>query len=567
MRRFLVGLLATIGALGILVVVGLAVLVWRFLPERPPFPARFVLTADWGEALSETVGPPDLLDLQLLPKPTVSDVVLALDAAAKDPRVAGLAVRLGDARHGFAATQELRDAVRRFRASGRFAVAFADSFGELGPGNEAYYLATAFDEIHLQPVGLVGLTGLMAEVPLARELLASLGVELEVAKREQYKTALESFTQSELTPPNREMLEGLVGGLQRQLVAGIAEGRKLAPEEVERLIDRGPFTAEEALASRLVDRVDYPDQALGIAENRAGPGAGRVELADYIAEQPSTSGTGVALIRAAGMIRRGDHGVGAEIAAEDLAGALMDAAEDAGTRAVVLRIDTGGGSAVASETVARAVQRVQAAGKPVIVSMGNATASGGYWIAMGADHIVAQPGTITGSIGVIAGKPILSGAWGKLGVNWAGIGRGAHADMWSVNQPYSPEARARVEAILDAIYGSFKAGVARGRSLPPERVDEIAKGRVWIGAEAKGLGLVDELGGLAEALAAARRELGLPEGAALAIELLPRPKNPLQQALRWLGPEAGALLQALAAARQLVAAATGTVALPPVSVR
>jgi protease-4 len=567
LRRFLVGLLATIGALALVFVVAVGALVWRFFPERPSLPARFLLTADWSEPLGETAGPPDLLEFRLRPRPTVSDVVLALDAASRDPRVAGLAVRLSDARHGFAATQELRDAVRRFRASGRFAVAYADSFGELGPGNEAYYLATAFDDIYLQPVGLVGLTGLMAEVPLARELLGSLGVELEVAKREQYKTALESFTQSELTPENREMLEALVGGLQRQLVAGIAEGRKLEPAQVEALIDRGPFTAEEAMASRLIDRIIYMDQVLNAAESRAGPDVGRIALADYAAERPVADGPNVALIRAAGMIRRGEGGVGAEIAAEDLAEALVEAAEDRQVRAVVLRLDTGGGSAVASETVARAVQRVRAADKPVVVSMSNAAASGGYWIAMGANRIVAQPGTITGSIGVLAGKPILSGAWDRLGVNWAGIGRGAHADMWSLNQPYSPEARARVEAILDSIYGSFKAGVASGRSLPPERVDEIAKGRVWIGAEAKELGLVDELGGLETALVLVRRELGLPEGAELDVELLPQPRNPLEQALRWLGPGAGALLEAAGLVRQIGAAAGGTAALTPLVVR
>ncbi|MEK0081869.1 signal peptide peptidase SppA [Benzoatithermus flavus] len=567
MRRFLVGVLAAIGVVTLVIVGLVGALVWRFLPERHAFPAQFVLTADWSQALAETAGPPDLLDFRLTPAPTVSDIVLALDAATRDPRVKGLVVRLAEARHGFAAAQELRDAVRRFRASGRFAIAHADSFGELGPGNEAYYLATAFDEIDLQPVGLVGLTGLMAEVPLARELLASLGVELEVVKREEYKTALESFTRSELSPANREMLEGLLDGLQRQLVAGIAEGRKLDPVEVQRLIDHGPFTADEALANRLIDRIAHADEAMRAARERAGPGAGRVDLADYAAQRPTVEAGAakIALIRAAGLIRRGEDGVGFEIAAGDLAEALADAAGDDRIRAVILRIDSGGGSAVASETVARGVRRVREAGKPVIVSMGNTAASGGYWIAMDATRIVAQPGTITGSIGVIAGKPILSGVWDKIGVNWAEIARGAHAGMWSVNQPFSPEARARVEAVLDSIYGTFKAGVARGRSMTPEQVEAVAKGRVWIGVQAKDLGLVDELGGLDAALAAARRELHLPDGAALDIEILPRPRNPLLAALRWLRPQAGALAQAAALVRQL-GAATGTATLPPLGV-
>jgi protease-4 len=567
LRRFLVGLFATIGVLALIVVGAVASLVWRYWPDRPSLPAQFVLTADWRQPIAEEAGPPDLLDFRLTLSPTVSEVVLALDAAGKDPRVKGLVARLDGTRHGFAVAQELRDAVRRFRASGRFAIAYADSFGELGPGNEGYYLATAFDEIHLQPVGLVGLTGLMAEVPLAQGLLANLGIELEVAKREEYKTALESFTQSELTPANREMLNGLLDDLGRQLVAGIADGRELDPAEVQRLIDRGPLTGEEALAGRLIDRIAHEDEILADARARAGD-ADTIELADYAAQRPSGAAAAkVALVRAAGLIRRGEDGVGLEIAADDLADTLSDAADDEAIRAVLLRIDSGGGSAVASETVARGVRRVRAAGKPVIVSMGNAAASGGYWIAMDATRIVAQPATLTGSIGVLAGKPTLEGVWEKLGVNWAQIPRGTNAAIWSVNQPYSPQARARVEAILDAIYGSFKEGVARGRSLPPEKVEAVAKGRVWTGEQAKGLGLVDEVGGLDAALAAVRRELRLPEQAELDVELLPYPSNPLLKALDWLGPQTEALMQMATLIQRLAASGTAVATAPPLTVR
>jgi protease-4 len=568
MRRFLIGLLAGVGVLAILLAVGAATLVWYALPRPPALPQRFVLAADWRGELAEAVAAPDLLSLELTPALTVSEVVLGLDAAARDPRVAGLVVRLDDTAHGFAVAQELRAAVGRVRAAGKFTIAHADSFGELSSGNEGYYLASAFDEIHLQPVGLVGLTGLKAELPLARDLLSSLGIELEVVRRAEYKTALESFTESELTAPNREMLDAMLDVLDAQLVQGIAGGRHLDPAEVRRLVDSGPFTGEEALAARLVDRVAHEDESFAAARSRPGGSTATVALADYAAtlEHDQATAPRVALIRAVGAIRRGEGGIGSGVAADEMAAALAEAAEDDAVRAVLLRIDSPGGSAVASETIARGVRRVREAGKPVIASMGNAAASGGYWIAMDATRIVAQPATLTGSIGVVAGKPTLAGVWDKLGVNWAEIDRGANASIWSLNLPYSPQARARVEAIVDSLYGDFTAGVARGRSLPLDRVQAIAKGRVWTGETAKGLGLVDELGGLDTALLAVRRELGLPEGAALDIEPLPRPDNPLKAALRWLRPNAAALSGVAAVIRQL-GEATGTATSLPLTVR
>lgn len=540
MRRFLIGLLATVGVLTLLVGAALAALVWHFLPGRPSLPDRFVLTADWQGSLGEDAGTPDLLNLQLVAPPTVSDVVLALDAAAADARVAGLVARVDATANGFAVTQELRDAVGRFRASGKFAVAYADSFGELSSGNEGYYLATAFDEIDLQPVGLVGLTGLVAQVPLARELLASLGIRMEVARREEYKTALDSLTDSELSAPNREMMTSILDVLEGQLVDGIAVGRRLDPALVRQLIDGGPYTGDEAVAAGLVDRLSYRDEVIARALKRAG--GQRVALDAYVPADKDEAAPRVALVRAAGLIGSGSgDAVGPGIAADDLAAALTEAAEDDSVRAVLLRIDSGGGSAVASETIAHAVRGLRQAGKPVVVSMSNAAASGGYWIAMDANRIVAQPGTLTGSIGVIAGKPALNEAWDRLGVRWAEITRGANASIWSLNQPYSEQERARVEAIVGQLYGDFKAGVARGRQLPADKVDVLAKGRVWAGATALGLGLVDELGGLAEAQAALRRELALPEGAPLALEPWPPATNPALALLRRIGPQIVAL--------------------------
>ena len=552
LRRILVGLLATVGAVTILAVVAGGWFAWHFSREGGELPQRMLLVADWRSSLSETAGPPDLLDFQFRPPPTVTDTVLALDRAASDPRVVGLLVRLAETEHGFAVAQELRDAVLRFRAAGKFAFAEADTFGELSSGNEGYYIASAFDSIDLQPGGLVGLTGIAIQVPLARDLLASLGIRMEVLRRAEYKSAFESLTDSQLSGHNREQLEALLDQLSRQLVSGIADGRGLDDFKVQQLIDRGPLTADEALEAGLVDRLRYREESLTAAMRRAGPGTVAVSLGTYLDSgaqaqvqvRAQTPGASVALIRAAGLIRRGDGPLGAEIAADELAGALEDIAEDPGLDAVLLRLDSGGGSAVASETIRRAILVVRAAGKPVIVSMGNAAASGGYWIATGADRIIAQPATLTGSIGVIAGKPVLEEAWRKLGVNWAEIARGANAGQWSINRPYTDEARARVDALVGWLYDRFTRLVADARDMPQTRVNEIARGRVWAGAMALRLGLVDELGGLDVALAAVRRSLQLPPDAVLAVAIRPVDDNPLREFLRSLRPF-GAKLAAL----------------------
>ena len=537
-RRILVGLLASIGAVVLLAAMAGGFVAWRLAQERHELPERIVLTADWRSSLSETAGPPDLLNLRFRPAPTVTDTVLALDAAAKDPRVRGLVVRLAETAHGFAVAQELRQAVLRFRAADKFAIAEADTFGELGSGNEGYYIATAFDSIALQPGGLLGLTGIAVQVPLARDLLASLGIRMEVLRRAEFKAAFESLTDAELSGPNREQLEALLDSLNGQLVAGIAEQRRLTPEEVQALIDRGPLSAEEAKEAKLVDMLYYHDQTMTSALGRA-QHAAAVDLDAYIAEAvpaPEPAAAHVALVRAAGLIRRGAGGLGTEIAADDLVETLADLSHDPEIAAVLLRLDTGGGSAVASESIRRALLKLRWARKPVIVSMGNTAASGGYWIAMGADRVVAQPATLTGSIGVIGGKPVLEELWRKLGVNWAMITRGAHAGDWSVNEPFSDSARVRVDALIGWLYDRFTSLVAEARNLPQARVEEIARGRVWSGEDAARLGLVDETGGLDVALKEVRRSLKLPEDAPLAIVTQPVETNPLRAFLRSLSP-------------------------------
>lgn len=566
MRRFLIGLLASIGAVTLVVVVLAVVGLTRYVGYAPALPERMLLTADWREGLAERGTATGLLDFALHPKPTITDIVMALDAAAADPRVGGLVVRLAETTNGLGATQELRDAIKRFRASRKFAIATADSFGELSSGNEGYYLATAFDEIDLQPGGLVGLTGLSAQVPLARDLLASLGIDFEVVRRAEFKTAMETLTDSQLTEPNREQLDALLDTLNGQLVDGIAEGRRMAPAAVQQLIDQGPFSSDEARAARLVDALRYPDEATRTSLARLGHHAVAVDLADYVAQRPEphVPVAAVALVRAAGMIHRGEGSPVDGIAADELAGVLAGIAKDKHVHAVILRLDSGGGSAVASETIRHAVQQVRAAGKPVVVSMGSTAASGAYWIAVAADRIVAQPGTLTGSIGVIAGKPVLADTWRKLGVNWAEISRGDNAEIWSINKPYSEASKARVDQLVGWLYDRFTSLVAEGRKLAPARVQEIARGRVWAGATALELGLVDKLGGFDEAAAAVREALELPPDAPLDIEIRPEERYPAERLLDLLGASLGSLSTLLGTAWP---ALDGTAVSMPLTIR
>src|SRR5690606_4514334 len=551
MRRFIVGFLATLGALGLLFVIGVVIAVWQLLPPAPPeVPERAVLTVDLREALDEAAPTDPVAQLGIGRRLTLAELVLALERAGDDPRIAGLVARISGHGPGLAQIQELRDAVARFRAEGKFALAYSDSFGEFGPGTAGYYLATAFDEVHLQPHGGVGLTGLLAQTPLLAGLLEEVGVQPALARRGPYKTFADMFTEEELTPEHREMLEALLDSLFDQIVAGIAHGRDLAESEVARLIDAGPYLAEEAEPIGLIDRLSYEDQVREIARERAGAGAELLSIEDYAARieplEAADDDPAVALIYGLGQIQRGESNYGGVLGgfvmgADTVAEAFAAAVADPEVGAILFRIDSGGGSAVASETIARAVRRAIEAGKPVIVSMGETAASGGYWIAMDSTTIVAQPATLTGSIGVVAGKMVLRDLSDRLRVNWGSVQRGENADMWSPLEAYDAAGQARLQAFVDQTYEAFVGGVARGRGLPEDKVRAVAAGRVWTGAQALEHGLVDELGGFARALELAKEAAGIAPDQPVDLRLFPKRRPAWQEVLDLLGSSPGVL--------------------------
>jgi protease IV len=458
------------------------------------------------------------------------DIVEGLRRARQDDRVRALVVKVGGGRIGLARMQEIREAVSGFRESGKLAVAWAETFGEFTHGNVPYYLATAFDRIYLQPSGTLGLTGIAVEQLFLHDALAKIGVAFESAKRYEYKSAADNLTERGFTPPAREASERLAASIAEQISAAIAERRGKTPEQARALLDRGPFLAADALTEGLVDALGDRDEVYADVRKEAGPDATLQYVARYqrthaLAQRarrlPSRRQGFVAVIYASGPIRLGRSTRsplgGTAMGSDTVAAALRSALADERARAVLLRVNSPGGSATASDTIWREVVRLRAAGKPVVVSMSDVAASGGYFISAPADVIVAQPGTITGSIGVIMGKPVLTDALERVGITTDSVAVGSGANMLAPTHPFTEEEWNRINIWLDAIYQDFIGKVASGRRMGVDRVHEVARGRVWTGADAAQNGLVDELGGMQAAAEIARRRAGLPADAPLRV--------------------------------------------------
>jgi protease IV len=491
---------------------------------RQRWTAPLVLELDLTEGIAEEPPADPVSAVLTMRRPRLADVLDGLRQARRDDRVKALVVKLGGRRIGLARVQELRAAITEFGRAGKLTIAWADTLGDFSPGNVEYYLATAFERIYLQPSGDVGLTGVSLEQWFYRAAMDKLALDFQVGKRHEYKNAADRFTEYGLTGPAREATQRVAESITGQFAEAVAGRLEISPEEARALIDRGPFTASEALAERLVDALGYRDEVYADARKAAGPDSGLLYLGRYqrtraLVRRARTLGSPgaqtIALIYASGPIRRGRSGRGpiggGAMGSDTISTALRQAAADQRVRAILLRVNSPGGSYVASDSIWREVVRAREAGTTVVVSMGDVAASGGYFIAMAADAIVAQPGTLTGSIGVLSGKPDISRLLGRAGVDTDGVSSGAHADMFRMTRRFSDEEWARVNGWLDRIYDDFVRKAADGRGMTREQIHEVARGRVWTGADAAGNGLVDQLGGLADAAALARRKAGLPE--------------------------------------------------------
>ena len=493
--------------------------------------APLILELDLTDGIGEGPATDPVSAAMSIRKLRLPDLIAGLRRARGDNRVRALVAKVGGSRIGLARMQEIREAVADFRGSGKLAVAWAESFGEFTGGNLPYYLATAFDRIYLQPSGSVGLTGVAVEQLFLRDALARVGIGFQSAKRYEYKSAADQLTEQGFTGPAREAAERLAISVVEQLSAAIAERRGKTAEDARALLDRGPFLADDALAEGLVDALGYRDEVYADVRKHAGQEAilqylGRYQRAHALAQRARQLPTNprdrfVAVIYASGPIRqgrssRGPVGSGA-MGSDTVSAALRQARADDRVRAVLLRVNSPGGSYTASDTIWREVVRIRTAGKPVVVSMGDVAASGGYFISMAADVIVAQPGTLTGSIGVILGKPVFADALDRAGIATDSVAEGARATMFAPTHPFTQDEWDRINTWLDAVYRDFTHKVAQGRRMPVDRVHELARGRVWTGADAAENGLVDELGGMTAAAEIARRRAGLPATARLRV--------------------------------------------------
>ena len=439
----------------------------------------------------------------------MSDFLEAIDRAARDSRINGLVLRVGGGGMNMAKLQELRGKIRGFNQSGKFSAVFLES-----ATNRSYYLASACGSVTLVPQSILGIRGMMAESTFLRGTLDKLGVEADLYHAGDYKSASNLLTEKGYTKEHRESVDALLRDWYGEFLQGIAEGRELEVSRVASLVEQAPYTSREALEAGLVDEVAYRDQFDEKIKELNQGSENRASVGRYLARTDAEGDSKIAVLYASGTIMTGESSedpvLGTVLGSSTLSEQLKWVREDESFKAAILRVDSPGGSAVASEIIRREVELTQKE-MPVIVSMSDVAASGGYWIAMGADRIVAQPGTVTGSIGVITGKLNLKGLYDKLGMSKDYVALTENATIEWAFQNYTRRQRVVVRRIMQEYYDAFKAGVSKGRKLSLEEVEKIAQGRVWTGERAARLGLVDELGGMDVALRWAKQLADIPE--------------------------------------------------------
>ena len=502
--------------------------------SEPATPANAVLELDLREGITDQVSnnPFAAFGGSGL---SVVGIVDTLAQAEKDDHVKVLLVRLPEAGLAPAAADEIRQAVRRFRASGKPVIAHSQGFQPIGTVISSYMVGAAASELWMQNTANFQATGFSADSVFLGRAFEKYGVRAEFEQRYEYKNAVNEYTQSDYTGPHREAMTAWMTSIYDSALANAAFDRKIEAPALKTTIEAGPYSAAQALQLKLVDKIGQVEEAEAEAKRRAGRGADIIEFSDYAASQGERMGAGrdaIAIVGGEGAIVTGaggggGFGGGSSIHSDATAEAIYDAIEDRSVKAIVFRVSSPGGSPEASEQILAAVRAAKAAGKPVVVSMGDYAASGGYWISSEANWIVAQPSTLTGSIGVFGGKFVVSEALGRFGVDLRGLSVGGdYSDAFSPSSSFSEAQRAAFSASMDRTYEEFVDRVARGRRIPIARVREIARGRVWTGAQGKTLGLVDQLGGLTEAIAKARELAQIPSTQSVRFKRFPEPQSP-----------------------------------------
>ncbi len=516
-------IIAGVAAVLLLLTVGLTAL-------RGRVRSRSLLVLELSGQIREE-GPTSVLERLLEDRvDTILGLHELLRGAALDSRISALLVRVSALDVGAAKAAELREQILRFRESGKPTVALVEY-----AGTADYYVASACEHVYVVPEGMIVLRGVMADVPFLRGTLDKLHIEPDFIARGRYKTAPEMFTRTDMSPAQREVIDSLLDAMHAQLRDGIAESRGLGPQAVEALINRAVFRSQNAVQAGLADDVLYEDEVVEALEARTGGDLHPLAHTEYQRKARfKQRGPRVAVVFATGEIVLGSSAGapsgGKSLGSDTMAEILREVREDEGVRAVVLRVDSPGGSATASDVIGREIELTREK-KPVVVSMSDLAASGGYWISVPASRVVARAGTLTGSIGVWAGKFNLRGLYDWAGVHREIITRSENADLFSDYRSFSPQQRRMLRQELESIYEAFVSRVAEGRGLDPKQVDRVARGRVWLGVQAKEHGLVDVLGGFDRALQEARELAGIEADQPLRLEYHPRERGLVESLL------------------------------------
>jgi protease-4 len=516
-KRRGVQVVLTLIVLAVVVSVVSVVLMFLALNREPSVPRSATLVLEPGGGLPELESDDVVGQLFQAESTTVQGLVDALRKAARDSRVRTVLLRPSTLDLPYwGKLQELRDAIAAFRDSGKMVVAFLE-YG----GDREYYLASAADRVYLLPTSPLDLTGVASYEVFLRGGLDRLGVYPDYVSVGDYKAAPNQYAETGFTDTHREMAESLNRDMYDQLVEGIATSRSLTPDAVRALLDRGPIGADDALAAGLVDGLVYEDQLEAqVPELGERDGADRISASAYARISPGSAGfrpaSRIAVLYAVGIIASGRSGFdplnGTVMGSDSFVEQIRRVREDDSVRAIVLRIDSPGGSAVASDVIWRELMlaREEDPSRPLVASMSDLAASGGYYIAMASEAIVAQPGTLTGSIGVYGGKLALGDALDKLDIGHETVASSPNASIYSPFEPFTPAQRERLQDYMAAFYDTFVGKAAASRGVTPEAIDEVAGGRVWTGRQALDRGLVDALGGLDVAVAMAKERAGIP---------------------------------------------------------
>jgi protease-4 len=503
-------------------------------------PSNAVLELDLRNAMDDKSAS-SLLDLN--GKLSIMDVVMGLDKAARDPRVKGVFLRVGSGDLSVPKAEELRDALKHFKDSKKFVIAHSQSFYSSGLGD--YTAAAAADQIWMQPVSTFFSAGASSTTMFFKGLFDKVHAEPQFVQRYEYKNAANVFTQTDFTPAHREATMRVLQSWYDSATAEAAADRKLDRAALISVLDASPATVETVKDKGLITNIGYDDDARDAAKARAGSGAAVMRFERYVqATRNRNNGVRgaatVALIHAAGDIVEGDDdnplsGAANSVAGDTFSQAIRDAAADRNVKAILLRVDSPGGSAIASDQILAALKKAHAAGKPIVVSMGSVAASGGYYISVAGDRIVAEPGTLTGSIGVLWGKVAVGKSLEMVGLEGRELGIGKNALFLSGMTPWDATQLAAVNAQADLVYADFTEKVAAGRKLPLERVQQVARGRVWTGADAKERGLVDELGGFWTAVADVKQLAHIAPDAQVAFKNYPARRGLVGAVSRLMG--------------------------------